>query len=77
MQTPYRRCKVSLFFRKNSLLSLEKFPVVLRREFAGKPLNLLMDWAQKSHGHGSGRNLRISLLISLLAGNFTPRRVRR
>jgi hypothetical protein len=30
----------SLLSRKNSLLWLQKFPVPLRREFGGKPLNL-------------------------------------
>jgi hypothetical protein len=29
---------VSLFFRKNSLLSLKKFPVLFRREFACKTI---------------------------------------
>jgi hypothetical protein len=33
----------SLFFEKDSLLGLEKFPVPLRREFIWKPLNQLND----------------------------------
>ncbi len=38
----------SLFFQKNSLLRLQKFPVPLRRELLCKPLNSLADWAPKS-----------------------------
>jgi hypothetical protein len=41
-------CTPSLFFQKNSLLRLQKFPVPLRREFPCKPLNSLADWAPKS-----------------------------
>src|SRR5262249_13303780 len=39
---------ISLLSRKNSLLWLQKFPVPLCREFGGKPLNWLVDWASKS-----------------------------
>jgi hypothetical protein len=38
----------SLFFEKNSLIRLCKFPVPLRREFGWKPLNSLADWTSKS-----------------------------
>src|ERR1700730_5288294 len=64
----------SLIPRFNSLLEFKKFPVRLRREFACKPLNLLLDWGAKIAQ--KGKNLQISLLISLLAGNLPRRLVR-
>jgi hypothetical protein len=40
----YSWCGNSLFFEKNSLLGLQKFPVPLRSEFRWKSLNSLADW---------------------------------
>src|SRR5262249_55427835 len=40
----------------------------MRREFSGKPLNLLANWASKFEAEG--RILQNSLLISLLPGNL-------
>ena len=37
-----------LFLEKNSLIRVCKFPVLLRREFAWKPLNSLADRTSKS-----------------------------
>jgi len=50
------------------LLGPRKFPVPMRREFSGKPLNLLADWAPKFEAEG--RILQNSLFVSLLSGNL-------
>ncbi len=57
----------SLFLCRIFLLGPRKFPVPMRREFSGKPLNLLADWAPKFEAEG--RILQNSLFVSLLSGN--------
>src|SRR5262249_61151840 len=42
------RLQIPCFSKKNSLIRVCKFPVLLRREFAWKPLNSLADWTSKS-----------------------------
>jgi hypothetical protein len=63
---PKTLCKFPLS-DKNSLLSLQKFPARLRREFS-KPLKLPRDFRAKIAE--KGRKLKNSLLNSLLSGNL-------
>src|ERR1700730_8277690 len=54
----------SLIPRFNSLLEFKKFPVRLRREFACKPLNLLIDWHKNRTERQESANFPVNFPVS-------------
>src|SRR3984893_7011573 len=54
----------SLIPRFNSLLEFKKFPVRLRREFACKPLNLLIDWHKNRTERQETANFPVNFPVS-------------
>jgi hypothetical protein len=54
----------SLFFKKFSLIRVQKFPVPLRREFSWKPLNSRADWTSKSQRRAGFCKIPVNFPVS-------------